>query len=104
MKKGLAFAALAAMTALGLALIVTLPREAVAQPSAQASGADVVMMRCESRSQGFFVTSYQGSTAAPSKKTDNCPQTLSDLQGDGFTIRHIGYSQEADFYVFTLAR
>jgi hypothetical protein len=68
-----------------------------------ADAPDVVMIRCGTGSQ-FPVTSYQGSAAAPSKRSATCPQVLSDLKKDGFSIRDVGYSLEVDVAIYTLMR
>jgi len=95
------------LTILGLALLVTLSQRAKAEvplAAARTSKGDIVMMSCRTGSSAFTVTTYQGSTAGPPKKTDSCPQTLSDLVREGFTIRHIGVNEEVDFFVYTLER
>lgn len=94
--------ALCAAVAIG-----SLVQDASAQDSgrqAVSSSNDVVMVRCAVGASGFKVATYQGSVTAPAKRSDDCPQTLALLGKDGFRIRSIGYSQEADFIIYTLMR
>ncbi len=85
--------------------VITIVSIWAGQTAAQDAGAapDFVMIRCGTGSQ-FAVTAYQGSAAAPSKRSATCPQVLADLKKDGFSIRDAGYSLEADVAVYTLMR
>ena len=107
MRKRLVIALPVLLAVLGLVVLVTLPQSATAEvlPGAgQPPKGDIVMMSCRTGPSAFTVSSYQGSTAVPPKKTDSCPQTLSDLVREGFTIRHIGVTDDVDFFVYTLER
>ena len=75
------------------------------QPAAAAGGvkADVVMMRC-GLTTSFSVTSYQGSVSAPTRKGSTCPQVLSEVLKEGFTIQKIAVSQDAETVAFILVR
>lgn len=66
---------------------------------------ELILMRCETIANEFRVTTYSGSQSAPSKTTENCPETLARLHRDGFEIEHIGYFYTGDGYiVYTLTR
>jgi len=78
----------------------------VADAAAQTpSGApDVVMLRCATGSD-FEVKAYEGSTNAPSKKTNSCPENVSLLIGAGFSIESVGYFDQDDkFIAYTMIR
>lgn len=107
MKRGLVVTLLVAAIVIAVSLAgVALSRRAVAQePSIRAGHprGDVVMLRCGTSGR-FVVAAYQGSTGAPTKKSDQCPQALSDLLKDGFKLDSRGYDHEAETVVFTLMR
>ena len=68
------------------------------------SSVDVVMMRCATGSD-FGVKAYEGSPAAPAKRSGKCPETLSLLLQDGFEIESVGYFDHDDrFITYTLIR
>jgi hypothetical protein len=109
MRKGTAWLVVAVATLVGMSLtLYALSSEATAQETrveARTEGVDVVMLRCGTGGATFSVQAYQGSPAAPSKKSDSCPETLSLLRRDGFTLSTVGYNDEdGDFVVFTLMR
>ena len=54
--------------------------------------------------QRFVVSEYQGSVSTPARKTDSCADTLGDLVKAGFAIDRVGYSDDADFVLYTLGR
>ena len=63
------------------------------------------MIRCAAGGGRFGVQAYKGSTTAPAKKADNCPETISLLIKDGFEVHSVGYfDEEKDFMVYTLMR
>ena len=66
---------------------------------------DVVMVRCALDSS-FSVMAYQGSPAAPARKSDNCPEQLSILSKEGFTLVDTGYfdAKDQQWVVHTLSR
>lgn len=74
-----------------------------ARPAAKASGHDVIMFKCKTDGE-FGISAFQGSANAPAKRSSNCPETLSLLMKDGFAIRDIGLSTDADLVVFTVVR
>jgi hypothetical protein len=91
---------------LTLAVIGAIVVFALAQQPAAAEGgarADVIMMRC-GLGTSFTVTSYQGSVSAPTRKGNTCPQVLSEVFKEGFTIREIAPSQDAETVAFILVR
>ena len=66
---------------------------------------DVIMMRCATDGPTFRVTGFGGSTQAPGKKAEVCPEELSLLLRDGFTIRDVGHSDvDKKYVVYTLTR
>jgi len=66
---------------------------------------DVIMIQCQAGSQGFRITSYSASASAPSKKADNCAETVSTLHRDGFLIEDVGYvDAENGYMVLVLVR
>jgi len=101
--RGLAVLVVAVSLAVGILAVATWSGKAAAQPVVAADAPDFVMIRCGTGSQ-FPVTAYQGSAAAPSKRSASCPQVLSDLKKDGFSIRDVGYSLEVDVAIYTLMR
>jgi len=69
------------------------------------SGSDVVMVRCATSGSAISVGAYQGSASAPTRRSESCPETLSLLKRDGFSIESISvFDQESDYLVFTLVR
>jgi hypothetical protein len=105
MRRVLSTALVGIVSCLGIGLLLTLGfRSAEAQPPPRGN-LDVIMMRCAASSTSFEVSAYRGSTAAPDKKSDNCPEELSLLMKDGFEIDGVGYfDQDSDFIVYTLKR
>lgn len=66
---------------------------------------DVIMMRCATDDAGFAVTGFTGSSQAPGKKSDLCPEELSLLLREGFAIRNVGHSDvDKKYVVLTLTR
>ncbi|MDX1388452.1 MAG: hypothetical protein R3344_04650 [Acidobacteriota bacterium] len=100
-RTGRRVAAVLAMTVAVVAIVSVWAGRTAAQDVGTAP--DFVMIRCGTGTQ-FAVTAYQGSAAAPSKRSATCPQVLSDLTKDGFMIHDVGYSLEADVAVYTLTR
>jgi hypothetical protein len=101
--RGLAVLLAVVLVAVGVLLVATFSERAAAQQETATGAPDFVMIRCGTGPQ-FPVKGYQGSAAAPSKRSASCPQVLSDLKKDGFSIRDVGYSLEVDMVVFTLMR
>jgi hypothetical protein len=87
-------------------MVTALPRSTPAgEPSTvrKARAVDVVMMRC--RTTGDFpVVVYRGSSAAPTKRSESCPESLAQLFKEGFSIRDVGYSEDAETVIYTLKR
>jgi hypothetical protein len=103
MKKTIAIAGMFLLGAvvMGALSIVWLPNSVAQEPLAQV---DVVMMRCATGSD-FSVKAYEGSTNAPAKKTGKCPETVSQLMREGFSIESVGYFDDTDkFIAYTLIR
>lgn len=97
-----AAAAGAAAAALVLTLFGSAPGAARAETVPE--GGDVVMLRCAVHAE-FPVQGYQGSPAAPSRRTGSCPASLALLAKDGFRILETArFDQDGDFLVFVLAR
>jgi hypothetical protein len=98
----------AAVVAAGvIALILaTFSGDAVAEREKPDSGQkDVILVRCSTDGLKFTTTAYQGSTAAPGRRSESCPETLSLLLKDGFSIFHVAHSDiDADYLVYTLLR
>ena len=66
------------------------------------SAAEVIMMRCSTDGSSFPVKAYHGSTNAPAKRSDSCPETLSLLMRAGFHVLNVSYSDhDADFVVYS---
>jgi hypothetical protein len=83
--------------------------ESAAQPppdSLRSTGqAEFVMLRCSTTSSDFSVLAYRGSSAAPSKKGENCPEVLAQLARDGFVVANVGhYDWDSDYATFLLSR
>ena len=108
MRKRIPIAALAALSLLAAFWVLGAPaREArgadETPPSAPA--ADVIMLRCSIDGSDFRVTAYEGSPAAPVKKSNQCPEELSLLLKERFVIRDVIRSDfEKKFVVYTLVR
>lgn len=103
--------ALAGVLLVGLALAVgaVISRASLAQTESatlRAAKGDVVLIRCETSAADLHVSAYQGSTAAPPKKSSGCAESVSLLLKDGFAIRDMGrYTDETKGYmVITLIR
>lgn len=95
-------AAGAAAAVLLLTLLGVAPGAAKAETVPE--GGDVVMVRCAIGGE-FPVVGYQGSPAAPSRRTGSCPASLALLAKDGFRILETArFDQDGDFLVFVLAR
>lgn len=62
-----------------------------------------IMMRCVATSD-FRVVAFKGSTGATSQKGSDCPEVLSWLAREGYTIRDSAFSLDADYVVYTLVR
>jgi hypothetical protein len=92
---------LVTITLVVAAAVATLATSALVRgPAAQQrTKRDVIMMRCEAGSSGFKVTSYSASASAPSKKADNCAESVSTLHRDGFMIEDAGYVDAEDGYM-----
>jgi hypothetical protein len=98
--------ALAVLAAVAIAtqFFLELPGQQTAAASPQRKG-DIVMVRCDSAGASFNVTGFLGSTAAPSKKSKSCPETLALLMKDGFSVEDIGhYDLKTSFVLYTLVR
>jgi hypothetical protein len=66
---------------------------------------EVIMLRCDPRASGFAVTAYSHSQAAPARRVDNCPETLSTLNRDGFHVLDIArFDVDGGYLVYTLVR
>lgn len=66
---------------------------------------EVVMVRCTTNTSDFSVSAYRGSSGAPGKRGETCPEVLSQLLKDGFVITNIGhYDTNSDYAVFLLSR
>jgi len=95
-----------AAPALSLALVMAWVAGGAAAPTAaeaESFGGDVIMMRCATDAPPFRVTAFGGSTQAPGKKSDACPEELSLLLRDGLAIRDVGHSDvDQKYVVFTL--
>jgi hypothetical protein len=76
------------------------------QPKDRTSRGDVVIMRCSVVASELPVTAYQGSPAAPAKKSTNCAENLSSLMKEGFAIRDVGHydDEKLGIVVFTMLR
>lgn len=70
---------------IAIAVMMVVPRSATAQE--RRPRPDVVLIRCDVGSSGFRVTGYSGSTSAPTKKSDNCAETISQLGEEGFSLQ-----------------
>ena len=82
--------------------VVTLSNGAA--PKASGTSAEVIMLRCDTDAN-FTVKAYLGSTKAPAKRSDSCPETLSLLMRGGFHVLNVSHSDhDADFVVYTLLR
>ena len=65
---------------------------------------DIVFLRCDV-SSGFRVLAYTGSAGAPSKSSDNCAETISVLNRDGFSVEQVlDFDIEKGFLVYMLIR
>jgi hypothetical protein len=99
---------LAAAVAAGVIALIsaTLSSNVIAEQEKPATrGKDVILVRCSTSGMNFTTTAYQGSAAAPSRRSESCPETLSILLRDGFTIFHVAHSDiDADYLVYTLLR
>ena len=75
------------------------------QSRSDRAGKDVIMIRCALDSS-FSVKAYQGSPATPAAKSNNCPEQLSVLAQDGFTVLSTGYfdARDQQWVVHTLSR
>jgi hypothetical protein len=93
-------------TALLALLLGTVSHEAVAEKRKfTPDGRDVVLIRCSTEGLHFTTTAYQGSTVAPDKRAENCPETISLLLKEGFTIFHTAHSDvDSDYLVYTMLR
>jgi hypothetical protein len=99
-KRGLLVGALVAA-----ALIVTIGSISGDASAEGRSDADVIMMRCSTTGSSFKTTLYEGSSATPTKRADNCPENISLLLKGGFEIRDAFLSEgEAEYIVYTLVR
>jgi len=66
---------------------------------------EVVMVRCTTNSSDFSVSAYRGSSGAPGKRGETCPEVLSQLLKDGFVVTDVGhYDRDSDYAVFLLSR
>jgi hypothetical protein len=73
------------------------------QKSARGSN-DVILMRCATVGSELSVMAWGASSSAPSKRSDNCAEVLSQLLKSGFTIEDIGHNNDAEQVVYTLIR
>jgi hypothetical protein len=65
---------------------------------------DIVFVRCDVNA-GFRVQAYTGSAAAPSRNSDNCAETISVLNRDGFSVEQVSkFDVEKGFLVYMLVR
>lgn len=99
---------LAAVVAAGVVALTSaaFSRNAIAeQEKPTTRGKDVILVRCSTGGMNFTTTAYQGSAATPSRRSESCPETLSILLKDGFSIFHVAHSDiDADYLVYTLLR
>lgn len=66
---------------------------------------EVIMMRCSIDQSRFKVVAFEGSPSAPVKKSEICPEELSLLLKEGFTIRDAIHSDfDQKFAVYLLVR
>ena len=101
----LAFTA-ALTVALFVLAVVFVSDDAVADlpDTTAADGKDVILLRCETAKE-FKVTAFEGSPAAPARRSDSCPEALSLLLKGGFEIRHVAHADtDAHYLVYTLLR
>jgi hypothetical protein len=78
---------------------------AAAQTPKAAGQSEVVMIRCSTTTSDFSVSAYRGSSGAPGKRGENCPEVLSQLLRDGYAISDVGhYDKDSDYVVFLLTR
>ena len=97
--------ALAGAALVVLSMAVMLLTQSVTASTPRSPSGEVILMRCNTGGKVFFTAAYQGSSTAPSKRSDECPENLSLLLKEGFSIRDIGhYDFENDFVVYTLIR
>ena len=100
----------AAVSILGVAAVHTLGSgSAFGQaeaPKDRSSRGDVVIMRCSVVAPELSITAYQGSPAAPAKRSTSCSENLAALVKDGFAIRDVGHydDEKMGFMVFTMFR
>jgi hypothetical protein len=102
MKRWIEVLPMAALIAICIALAAgTLSHEATAQQ--ERAGGDVILMRCKAVGD-FSVTGFSGSSGAPTKQSNSCPEALSLLGKDGFRKEKVSLSEDANFLVFILVR
>ena len=98
--------AIAGTFVLGVGLLAALSAFWLPGAAAQEAGGqiDVVMLRCATGSD-FAIKAFRGSTNAPTKKTNSCPENVALLIQQGFSIESVGYFDDGDnFIAYTLIR
>lgn len=99
----------AAALAAAIVGVAALMGDSAAETSPASDGgrgqAELVMVRCNSTSPDFTVVAFRGSSGAPSKKGETCPEVLSQLMRDGFVVADVGhYDVDGDYVLYLLSR
>ena len=96
-----------AIASIAVALLVgavTVGASAEAAETTTARARDVVILQCARKQDGFAVSVYEASTAAPAQRSKSCAETLSLLLRDGFVMQPIAQSDQTDVLIHALVR